>query len=354
MPIKNCILIAGPDDFRCRERVRFYRDAFKGKCSDGEIEFFDADNSVSNLQNTVFTQNLFGGRRLIIAENFWDPDKFEIAQKKDFFDKLPEFADSVTLIFHESTLDRRTRWAKFLYENAKTEMFDPLDESGVLRWMEKFAEKNGGKISRQNAKLLLDRIGEIDWKTVTVDRRTGNINWQKVEQSFGQKGENLWRFATEIQKCIVSSEDGEIDENLIREMTMPTARAVIWDFLRSLSAKKPEIAISKFLQLLKMGQSPHYIFSMILREIRIHAQIRSGLDQNFSLQKIASETGIHPFVLDKTIGMTRNFSAEKIKKIYNECFDLDRKVKTGQVSSAGNDLSAFEIAIEKLIFKITE
>jgi len=354
MPIKNCILIAGPDDFRCRERVRFYRDAFKAKCPDGEIEFFDSESSVSNIQNTVFTQNLFGGRRMIIAENFWDPDKFEIAQKVGFFDKLPEFADSVTLIFHESSLDRRTRWAKFLYGNAKTEMFDPLDESGVLRWIEKFAEKNNGQISRQNAKFLLDRIGEVDWKTVTIDRRTGNIDWQKVEQNFGQKGENLWRFATEIQKCIASAKDGEIDETLIREMTVPTARAVIWDFLRSLSARKPEVAIPKFHQLLKMGQSPHYIFSMILREIRIHAQIRAGLDQNFSAQKIAAETKIHPFVLDKTIGMTRNFSAQKIKEIYNQCFLLDQKIKTGQVSSSGTDSSAFEIAIEKLIFSITD
>jgi DNA polymerase-3 subunit delta len=354
MPIKNCILIAGSDNFRCRERVKFYREAFKTKCQDGEIEFFDTENSVSSIQNTVFTQNLFGGRRMIIAENFWDPDKFEVAQKIDFFDKLPEFADSVTLIFYENSLDRRTRWAKFLYENAKTEMFDPFDESGVLRWIEKFAEKNGGQISRLNAKFLLERIGEIDWKKVTIDRRTGKINWQKVEQTFGKKGENLWRFSTEIQKCLDASSDGVIDEKLICEMTVVTSRAVIWDFLRNLSAKKPEFAIPKFHQLLNMGHSPYYIFSMILREIRIHSQIRSGLDQGFSSQKISAETKMHSFVLDKTLPMTRGFSFEKIKEIHNECFALDQKIKTGQITAAGNDLSAFEIALEKLIFFIAE
>jgi hypothetical protein len=37
------------------------------------------------LENAICTPNLFGGKRLVFTENFWNAENFENAEKKDFF-----------------------------------------------------------------------------------------------------------------------------------------------------------------------------------------------------------------------------------------------------------------------------
>jgi DNA polymerase III delta subunit len=75
--IKNLILLTGADDFRLRERLRFYRKAFRQKYPEGEIEDIDSETKFSVLENAVMTPNLFGSRRLVICEDFWSPENYE-------------------------------------------------------------------------------------------------------------------------------------------------------------------------------------------------------------------------------------------------------------------------------------
>jgi len=146
---------------------------------------------------------------------------------------------------------------------------------------------------------------------------------------------------------------GEISENLIRENSPQSSRAIIWDFLENFSAKKKIAALENFQKLIKMGTSPHQICAMIFREMRIHAQIRAGISQNLPAAEIAAAAALHPFVLQKTRPKTeKNFPLEKIREIYDELFLLEQKLKTGKIKISAADTGAFELEIEKLILKI--
>jgi len=46
---------------------------------------------------------------------------------------------------------------------------------------------------------------------------------------------------------------------------------------------------------------------------------------------IKKEIGLHPFVIQKTIGNLNKFSPIKIKQIYQMIAEIDRRTKTGEM-----------------------
>lgn len=320
--IANLLLLTGEDSYRLGARSRLYREKFVEKYPDGEVTFFTGENTFLELENTILTPNLFGGKRMAVCEGFWDAEKFETAQKADFFKRLPDFADQSTLMVLLPKVDKRLKFSKFLLSEAKTETFDLLDENQALEWVTKHAQKIGGKIDYNAARFLIQRCGI-----------------------------NLWNLSQEIQKLSFAG-DGEITKDLIEKLTLPHPQMEIWDFTEKLSRQDAPGAIAKFRTLLQMGQTPHQIFPMIQREIRIHAQLRAGLDQNLSAKEIATAAKLHPFVVSKTLSLTKNFSAEKIKDMYEMLFVIDKKLKTGAIYGTTNDMNEFELEIEKFILQI--
>lgn len=318
--IPNLLLLTGDDDFRLRERARFLREGFRTKYPDGEVEFFEQADEFAALENSVLTPNLFGGKRLAVCDQFWSAEKFETAQKADFFKRLPDFTDTATILCLEPKLDKRTKWTKFFLGHSRTEAFAPLDESGLLRWIERAAETFGGNISRDCAQFLLNRCGE-----------------------------NLWLLSREIAKLTAAAGEKPVEKELILELTLPHPQLEIWDFLEQVSRKNATAAIGKFRSLLQMGQSVQQIFSMLQREVRIHAQIRAALDHNLPPAAIAKQTKLHPFVVQKTLPLSRQFSRQKIEQLYDHLFEIERRLKSGGIVVTSNDTGEFELAIEKFI-----
>jgi DNA polymerase-3 subunit delta len=192
----------------------------------------------------------------------------------------------------------------------------------VIRWIEKFTEQNNGKISRENARRL----------------------WQRC-------GDNLWTLSSEIKKLIFASGSREISWENIKKSTQANPQLEIWDFLKNLSQCNAPAAIKKFRDLLTNGTPVQMIFSMIQREIRVHAQLVDGLERNLSERDIATETRLHPFVVKKTLSLSRNFSREKIIAMYDALFSIDMKIKTGGISTTSIDAGELELAVEKFIIK---
>lgn len=326
--ISNLILLTGEDTFRLHERLRVLKKGFGMKYPNGELRIFETpqrgdghDNNAAlfELNDLVCTPNLFGEKRLAICENdWWNATKFEKAEK--FFENLPHNADNSTVLVVQPKLDKRTKWTKFFLENARKEEFEPLDESNLLRWIEQRVEKLGTTISRKDAQFLLNRCGT-----------------------------NLWHISSELQKLTTAAETRPITKEIIESLTLPHPQLEVWGFLEKLSRRDAQGAIERFRSLLTMGTPIQQIFSLIQREIRIHAQLRAALDQKLPEREIAQRTKLHPFVVKKTIACTKNFSIEKIRKLYDELFDIETRMKSGGIIITTSDTRPLEVAIEKFI-----
>lgn len=318
--IANFILLTGPDDFRRSARQRFLIDGFRKKYPDGEITRFEDSDTFSDLQNTVLTPNLFASRRLVITDTFWNPERFETAERADFWDALAGQADSVTLISVEPSLDKRTKAAKALLKTAKVETYDLLEAPELVQWMIRTSEQQGSLLKPREAHYLLDRCGV-----------------------------NGWNLHSEITKLAIASEGQPITRALIETLTIPHPTAVVWDFLASLSKQQTAPALQNFKLLLQSGESAHMIMAMICREVRLHAQLKAGSDDNLDAKAIATRTKLHPFVVQKTLPLSKKFTQKQIRTMYEQLLKLDRRLKTGGLSLSTDDASELELAIEKFI-----
>ncbi|HEY5714504.1 MAG TPA: DNA polymerase III subunit delta [Candidatus Gracilibacteria bacterium] len=321
--IPNLILLTGADTYSLFQRKRFYQKAFRNKYADGEIETFEASHDLSSLENAVLTPNLFGSKRLIFTEGFWTPEKFEQAEKSNFFQKLLEATEFCTIMVVEPNLDKRVKWTKFLLSDAKSEVFEPLDETALHNFLIKYAQSRGGQLSLALSRDLVSRAGN-----------------------------DLWMLTQEIEKLILSSDDGAITKALIQELTLKRTEVVIWSFLENLSKQNIPQALILFHGLIDMGESPHQIMAMMIREIRIHAQIRSGLDQHLDSKTIATRTNLHPFVVQKTLPLSRHFTMDQIRTMYQGLYDLDRRMKTGGLQMSTDDSGELILGMEKLMIQM--
>ncbi len=317
--IKNLVLFTGEDDYRLFQRLNLFKKKFAEKYADGEIEVLEKSNSYNDLEVAVFTPNLFGGKRLIICQDFWDTDKFETAVKQDFFTKLPEYKDECSVFVIATKLDKRLKSAKFLLENAQLEIFDKLPENDLIRWIEKFTTNQGGQISHTDSKFLLQRCGD-----------------------------DLWNLSNEIKK-LVAIENGQISRDLIENCTRANPQLEIWDFLRYLGQKNAKLTIQKFRDLLLSGTSVHQILSMLQREFRINAQILAGLENNISEKELGRILKLHPFAFKKALPVAKKLSLKQVEKFYDILFEIEKKTKTGGFYLTTTDTSELELAIEKLI-----
>lgn len=317
------LLLTGSDDYRLTQKKRFYAQAFSAKHPNGQIENLDEKSGFRALEDLTLTGSLFGEHQLIFAEKFWTPEKFEMAEKTKYFEKIKDFSET-TLIFVEPQLDKRKKSSKFLLKHAKVEMFEPLAEDEIIAWIQDFIQKKSGKISVEDARFLLNRCGH-----------------------------NLWSLHQEIEKCLSASEDKNLGKDLIETLTIPHSETVIWDFLAKFSSRDKKAALAQWQILLDMGESVHQILAMIIREIRIHTLILAGLSENMSAKEIAAKTKLHPFVVQKTQKLSQKFSREKLRDLYDACFEIDRGIKMGKFQTTTDDQSEVELQIEKMILTLT-
>ncbi len=322
--IANLILLTGSDTYRLGQRLRFYRRAFREKYPNSEVEDYDKNTEFSAIQNAVFTQSLFLSKKLIIGDEFWTPETFELAVKTDFFKKLPDFNETSTLICVHSALDKRKKFSKFLLKEARVETFDPLGEAQTVQWIMDFVAQRSGVIKYPEAQYLTQRCGD-----------------------------NGWNLHNEMEKLIASANNTPISKSLIDMLTIPHPKVIIWGFLESLSQKKTKLTLNYFRQLSLMGESVHQILAMLIREIRIHAQITFGISQNLPAKEIASRSGLHPYVVQKTMPLSRNFTLPQIQQLYDQLFEIDQRIKTGKIMISTDDQSELELAIERFILSAT-
>lgn len=321
----NLLFLTGEDDFRLRERLSFYRKGFAQKYPNGSLEEIDEGITWEDFEARCLTPSLFGEKRLFICEGFFQPDIFEKAQKKDFFKTLESLSEISTVLVAEPKPDKRQKWVKEFLKEAKHESFDPMDTSQVLSWIQEYAQKNQIHISPDVLRFFVGRCGE-----------------------------NLWNACKELDKLKHFRMNEAVTKEDVIALTLPHPEQQIWDFLAALGKNDTSKSLKMFEELIQQGESVYQILAMVMREIRIYAQLRAGLDEGMGESQIVSTTKLHPFVVKKTMSAVRPMSMKQIQTWYQKLYEIDKGIKTGGFSSTTDDTSEIELALEQMIVSMND
>ncbi|MGB9598269.1 MAG: DNA polymerase III subunit delta [Minisyncoccales bacterium] len=295
------LIIAGPETYLSRKRLKeLLKQSEKEK---REIKFFDLEekNYFLEIKREFFNINFFNQKKLFVLENSSLNKSFQ----EDFKKEIKEFSHSPNLIiFYEKgeiSSKKEEDFFKTITKESQKEFFDFLRKKEVEKWLSEI-EREKNFVFEKGAK---EKIVEL-------------------------LGNNLWLIEKEIEK-LLTFEEKRISLANVRKLISPQLTFNIFDTLEMLAKKNKKEVILMVRKHLENGDSPQFIFSMFIYQIRELIILKDLLEKTknfFFLQKKIKKPY---FVLRKMLNCLKYFTKEELKKLYQKLYLLDFQIRKGEI-----------------------
>lgn len=302
------IFLYGNDTYRSLQKLNQIREKFKKEVDPSGINIvaFDAENfDLEKFNNSATQAGFLVAKRLIIVKNLLQA---KLAQElsNNLKGLLNQLKTSVhTFIFWEEGVpDQRTSLFKLLSEDKKyTQIFEPLEGVKLNGWAKDYLKERGGQISPAALALMVANLGN-----------------------------NLWQLANELAKLTAYKAGQEITETDVKNFVTAKVSENIFGLTDAIAQGNQARGLKLLQEQFQTGLNENYILTMIVRQFRIIAQLKSLLDQGYFEPQIVATTKLHPYVVKKTLPQAKKFSLEKIRAIYQKLLALDKKLKSTPLS----------------------
>ncbi|MFA6963233.1 MAG: DNA polymerase III subunit delta [Patescibacteria group bacterium] len=245
--------------------------------------------------DSVSTLPFLGAKRLVTVNGLLalgDKESKRVVAEK--IKNIPDYSD--VLFVDEGEPDKRESIFKVLSEKAKVERFDAPTPYLVTDFVKKKITEAGLKVTSQVANQISLAVGT-----------------------------DLSRAESETEKIISYTfylDRDEVSADVVSNLIEPVSNVKIFDLTDAIADRRLGQAFSILSKMRKSGQDEAMIFNMIIFQLR-NMLIIESLGSN------ASQSGLHPFVVKKTLSSIRKFKPGEIKKFYSDLAELDWKIKSG-------------------------
>jgi len=296
-------LLTGDNSFEIEQYVKGLTQDF-----DGEVEKIDADSiNLNNLPDLLMGVSLFSQKRLIIIRRLSQNSSIW----KIIADWLDKISDDITLILVEPTLDKRTGAYKAISKNGSIKEFTAWRDRDYLKaeeWVALEAKKRDLKLSKENARLLVNKIGVDQWQLFHAIEKLSDLG--------DASAENIENF---------------IDSNPLESSLNLLDSAVRGDVP----------AVQKTLMAVKQNEDAYRIFALLSSQAFNMLTIYSSEKSD----DISKDFSVHPFVISKLSPLVRKIGKGGVSKLIQILAKADDDMKSSKAEPW--------IIIESALLKIT-
>ncbi len=304
------IFLHGPDTFRSQKQLKKMMSKFKADRDPQGLNVVSVDATQIDppalLQEMLATPFL-AERKMIVVKNLLS------SKQKEFHGELQGrlegdgFPESNVLVFWEGKGDYRAKATKALFEYLKKEKF-----------AQHFEELSGAPLS--------------SWIAAEIKERKGHIHAQALRYLVSHVGSDTFKLHHLINQLTSYKNGGEIRVADVMQFVDETADDNIFNLVDAIVAKQSKKVFAMMREQYKKGETPQYIFAMVLRQFKILLQLRDVFERedNPRSDQLAKRLGLHPFVVKKSLPMVKRYTSSDLRQIYEHLLDIDIKTKTGQ------------------------
>lgn len=156
-------------------------------------------------------------------------------------------------------------------------------------------------------------------------------------------GSDLRALAAAISQ-LVADTGGNVTRQTVQRYYASVAEVENWDIADAAVAGRAGEAIATCRRALQLGAEPVGIAAALANKVGVIARLYTARGDKFSLAK---QSGLHPYVAEKTAPIARRWSGDNISKAVIIVSDLD-----GQVKSLGRD--GADYAVEAAVRQIAQ
>lgn len=304
------IFLYGLDTCRSRRKLNEIIKHYKKIRHRGlNLKYLDAKNlNFRDFMDEIQQASIFKEKKLIILVNpFLNTElkKSFIAKEKEnkFLTKLAK-SDDIILFYEEKEVPEKDSLFAFLSKYAKCQECKLLDNQRLKNWAKKELENCKAKIETNALDKLIDFVGN-----------------------------NLWQMSNEIKKLASYKMGQKISAADVELLVRPKIETDIFKTIEAIAVKNKKQALGLLHKHLEKGDNPLYLFSMINFQFRNLLIIKDLIESGRPFYALAKEARLHPYVVKKTYYQAQKFSIQELKKIFQKIFQIDLKIKTGQINA---------------------
>ncbi len=319
--LKSFYLLVSPEKYLLDEQISYLQDNFASSKEDINWVYLedDEENFCQEFSRAVLSVSMLAGRKFILVKCS------KLFQKKVAFSEkiikvLAENPPQVTVVFLvEGKIDGRIKSVREFKKYGEIEKLKAPQYQDLKDWIkDKFAEE-GKKVE---AKLVY-----------------------YLEYIFDN---NLEALAKEIDKLITCNMEEELikfadSQDLLAQGGFITDQ-MIFKLMDNWAKNNISKALRIYRRLIKNGEEPFKILSMLQRQLRLLLVVKELKKENLTAKKIAKKISEHPYPVKKCLQQTAAFTFEQLERALENLLQLNRDIITGKVRSP-------EIAIEDYLLQ---
>ncbi|MCX6737855.1 MAG: DNA polymerase III subunit delta [Candidatus Parcubacteria bacterium] len=307
------ILIFGKDTYGAWQKIKEIVGIFEKENKISlSLDSLDRENiTIIDLKNELRHGSMFETRKIIVLRNVFNKVSFREEFLKES-KNLVNNKDVAVVFYEEGDKSVNADLLRFFKKHGEIYKFDNLKIAELRKWVQDELSSQNMKIKPEALALLIDSTSS-----------------------------DLWRLSAEIKKLIAYKADKKVIEKKdIESLINPNIQAVVFKTIDAIASGDKKTALDLLYKHLENGDSPLYLFSMIIFQFR-NLLVVKELDDKSPDVKMKLLKPMHPFVARKSSWLANRFSIEQLKNIYLKIFKLDLAIKTGKIKP--------EMALELLI-----
>jgi DNA polymerase-3 subunit delta len=329
-------LLHGDDEFTSREQLKILR--LKGDFGYNQDTYIGSELDLKTITMTINTLPFLSEQRLVIIDGLPKKRRGEAATgsaeatetkettgkagkgkkgkkstkaptrasfEKELAARISTMPESTTLIILvEEALDAGNALLKAATEYGKVIQSTLPKGNALEQWITKRARNVDVKIAPDATSLLASFIGN-----------------------------NLRLLANELDKlAMYVGKDGTIKVSDVRQLSAQVQEARIFDLTDALAQRNRKQALNILHDLLTDGEPPLKLLGTITSQVRTLLLVKELAQKGLRGAQIASTLGVAPFIAEKSLRQSNNFTLAQLESVYRQLLSTDSALKRSQLT----------------------
>jgi DNA polymerase III subunit delta len=287
----------GENRFTLSQALRETVTSFETEHGSLTIERIDGEDvDFGSIQRALTSLPMLATKQLVVLSS---PSK-----NKQFLDQFEQLLtavpDTTDVIIVEPKLDRRLNYYKYLKLQTTFKEFPELDAQTLSHWLVALVKERQGSLTLQDARYLVERIGN---------------NQQLLSQ--------------EINKLLLYG--STVDRHTITLLTEPVPQSTIFELLEASFAGQSKKALELYEEQRTQKVEPQQIVALLGWQLHVLAIIKTAGER--SVDQIAREAKINPYVVRKSQAIARRLNISELKKLISDLMSIDSRMKRSSLNA---------------------
>jgi DNA polymerase III subunit delta len=291
------LVLTGGNSFSLQAELKKIVTKFVAENGDFGLEKIEAaEVELGRLLESVASLPFLAPRRMIILSN----PSANKSINEHIDDLLSAVSDTTDLIIVEAKFDKRLSLYKTLKKKASVKEFTELDERGLAAWLTQEAKTRGGGLTLPDATYLIQRVG------------------------LSQMG-----LHNELDKLLIYQP--VITRTTIDLLTEPEPQSSVFDLVEAAFSGNTKKALDLYQDQRRQQVEPQAIMGMLAWQMHVIAVVKGN--EKMGVSAIASAAKINPYVVEKTLRLTRDKTMNQVKGLVSQVLALDIRLKSEAIDA---------------------